>query len=219
MSNRILLVEDEPAISEGISLNLELAGYECQVFADGKEAAESLKEDHSYDIALLDIMLPGMDGFHLIPIVREYGIPSICLTAKNDSASEIHGLKTGAEDYITKPFEMVTLLARIEKVLEREGKLNAVIRFHDLTINTADRTVEKNGEEIQLTPIEFDLLEMLARHVGRTIPREKLLSQVWGTDFYGDSRTIDVHIAHVRKKLGLGDHIRTVPKIGYRLEE
>ena len=102
---------------------------------------------------------------------------------------------------------------------EREGKLNAVIRFHDLTINTADRTVEKNGEEIQLTPIEFDLLEMLARHVGRTIPREKLLSQVWGTDFYGDSRTIDVHIAHVRKKLGLGDHIRTVPKIGYRLEE
>ena len=94
-----------------------------------------------------------------------------------------------------------------------------MIRFHDLTINTADRTVEKNGEEIQLTPIEFDLLEMLARHVGRTIPREKLLSQVWGTDFYGDSRTIDVHIAHVRKKLGLGDHIRTVPKIGYRLEE
>lgn len=219
MANRVMVVEDEPAISDGISLNLELAGYECRVFGDGLEAAESLKTDHSYDIALLDIMLPGMDGYQLIPIVREYGIPAICLTAKNDSASEIHGLKTGAEDYITKPFEMVTLLARIEKVLEREGKLNAVIRYRDLTVNTADRTVEKDGVLVALTPIEFDLLEMLARHIGRTIPREELLSKVWGTDFYGDSRTIDVHIAHIRKKLGLGEKIRTVPKIGYRLEE
>ena len=218
MANRILIVEDEPAISDGIRLNLELAGYECEVFDNGKEAADALASDHSYDLALLDIMLPGLDGYQLIPLVSGYGIPAICLTAKSDAESEIHGLKTGAEDYVTKPFEMMTLLVRIEKVLERSGKLDSVLRFRDIVLNTRDRTAEVGGNEVSLTPIEFDMMEMLIRHAQRTITREELLEKVWGTDFYGDSRTIDVHIAHLRKKLGLTDYIRTVPKVGYRLE-
>ncbi len=219
MSNRILVIEDEPAIADGIAINLQYAGYACTVFGDGQQAATALKEDHSYDLALLDIMLPGLDGFALLPHMKKYGIPVIYLTAKNDANSEITGLKGGAEDYIVKPFEMMTLLVRIEKVLGRMGKLNTVLRFHDLTVDTNNRTIDINGKEVNLTPLEFDLLVLLLRHKDRTIPREQLLTEVWGTDFYGDSRTIDVHIAHIRKKLDLGEHIKTVAKVGYRLED
>ncbi len=216
--NRIMIVEDDAAIAEGVAINLEYAGYAVQTFGDGREAADSLKNDHSYDLALLDIMLPGLDGYQVIPYVRKYGIPVIYLTAKNDAASEIQGLRDGAEDYIVKPFEMMTLLVRIEKVLAREGKLNNVLRFEDIVVDAVNHTVEKNGEAVSLTPLEFDLLLLLMRYTDRTIPREKLLSEVWGTDFYGDTRTIDVHVAHLRKKLDLGDHLKTVAKVGYRLE-
>lgn len=219
MANRILIVEDDTAISDGIAINLEVSGYEYAVFGDGKAAASALSGDHSYDLALLDIMLPGMDGFQLIPYMQKYGIPVIYLTARADAASEIQGLKIGAEDYIVKPFEMMTLLVRIEKVLAREGKLNKVLRFLDITADTENRTVQKAGEPVNLTPLEFDLLVLLMRYSNRTVPREKLLSDVWGTDFFGDTRTIDVHVAHIRKKMGLGEHIKTVAKVGYRLEE
>ena len=219
MSNRILVIEDEPAIADGIAINLQYAGYACSVFGDGEEAAAALKADHSYDLALLDIMLPGLDGFQLLPHVRGYGIPVIFLTAKNDANSEITGLKGGAEDYIVKPFEMMTLLVRIEKVLERTGKLNTVLRFAGLTVDTVNRTIVSDGEPVGLTPLEFDLFVLLLRHKNRTIPREQLLTEVWGTDFFGDTRTVDVHIAHIRKKLDLGEHIKTVAKVGYRLED
>lgn len=219
MANRILLVEDDTAISDGIAINLQISGYECNAFADGKAAGEALKGDHSYDLALLDIMLPGLDGFRLLPYMQKYGIPVIYLTARADAASEIQGLKIGAEDYIVKPFEMMTLLVRIEKVLMRAGKLNNVLRFQDITADTVNRTVEKAGELVGVTPLEFDLLVLLMRYMNRTVPREKLLTDVWGTDFFGDTRTIDVHVAHIRKKLDLGDHIKTVAKVGYRLEE
>lgn len=219
MANRILIVEDDTAISDGIAINLQISGYTCSVFDNGKAAADALKADHSYDLALLDIMLPGLDGFQLLPYMQQYNIPVIYLTALTDSKSEIQGLKTGAEDYIAKPFEMMTLLARIEKVLSREGKLNAVLRFGDITVDSENRTVKKDKEDVSLTPLEFDLLVLLMRYVNRTVPREKLLADVWGTDFFGDTRTIDVHVAHIRKKLDLGDHIKTVAKVGYRLEE
>lgn len=219
MSNRILVVEDEPAIADGIAINLQCAGYSCSVFGDGYEAAVALRTDHSYDLALLDIMLPGLDGFALLPHMQKYGIPVIYLTAKNDATSEITGLKGGAEDYIVKPFEVMTLLVRIEKVLARTGKLNNVLRFGDLIADTSNRTITKAGEEVNLTPLEFDLLALLLRYPNRTIPREQLLTEVWGTDFFGDTRTVDVHIAHIRKKLDLGDHIKTVAKVGYRLED
>lgn len=219
MSNRILVIEDEPAIADGIAINLQYAGYECAVFNDGREAADALKDDHSFDLALLDIMLPGLDGFELLPYMQEYGIPVIYLTAKNDAASEITGLKGGAEDYIVKPFEMITLLVRIEKVLERTGKLNNILRIGDVTVDTVNRTITQSGADVSLTPLEFDLFALLLRHKNRSIPREELLTEVWGTDFFGDTRTIDVHIAHIRKKLSLGDKLKTVAKVGYRLED
>lgn len=219
MSNRILVIEDEPAIADGIAINLQYSGYECTMFGDGQEAADALKNDHSFDLALLDIMLPGLDGFALLPYMQQYGIPVIYLTAKSDAASEITGLKGGAEDYIVKPFEMITLLVRIEKVLARTGKLNNVLRFRDIAIDTVNRTITQNGAEVGLTPLEFDLFALLLRHKNRSIPREQLLTEVWGTDFFGDTRTIDVHIAHIRKKLNLGDKLKTVSKVGYRLED
>lgn len=219
MSNRILVIEDEPAIADGIAINLQYSGYECVVFGDGQEAADALRGDHAFDLALLDIMLPGLDGFALLPYMQQYDIPVIYLTAKSDAASEITGLKGGAEDYIVKPFEMITLLVRIEKVLARTGKLNTILRLGDIAVDTVNRTISKGGEDVGLTPLEFDLFALLLRHKNRSIPREQLLTEVWGTDFFGDTRTIDVHIAHIRKKLDLGDKLKTVSKVGYRLED
>ncbi len=217
--NRILVVEDDPAIADGIAMNLQYSGYECRVFDNGKEAADALVADHSYDLALLDIMLPGLDGFALFDYMAQYDIPVIYITAKSDAVSEIKGLREGAEDYIIKPFDVLTLLVRIEKVLERTGKLNQMIRVKDVTIDTRNKTVHKEGEEILLKPMEFELLVLLARNKKRTIMRDKLLDEVWGADYFGDTHTVDVHISSIRKKLGFGDVIKTVPKYGYRLEE
>ncbi len=219
MPNRILIVEDDKGISDGIAVNLHYAGYEYAVFGDGQRAAEYLEQDHSFDLALLDIMLPGLDGFALFEHMERYNIPVIYITAKTDSVSEIKGLRGGAEDYIVKPFEMVTLLVRIEKVLERTGRLNRVLRFRDITVDTENRAVMRCGTEIALKPLEFDVLVMLVKYKNRTIPRERLLNEIWGVDFFGGPRTVDVHIANIRRKLGLGDEIKTISKTGYRLED
>ncbi len=219
MPNRILIVEDDKGISDGIAVNLHYAGYEYAVFGDGQRAAEYLEQDHSFDLALLDIMLPGLDGFALFEHMERYNIPVIYITAKTDSVSEIKGLRGGAEDYIVKPFEIVTLLVRIEKVLERTGRLNRVLRFRDITVDTENRAVMRCGTEIALKPLEFDVLVMLVKYKNRTIPRERLLNEIWGVDFFGGPRTVDVHIANIRRKLGLGDEIKTISKTGYRLED
>ena len=219
MPNRILIVEDDKGISDGIAVNLQYAGYEYVVFGDGQEAAEYLGQNHSFDLALLDIMLPGLDGFELFEYTERYNIPVIYITAKTDSVSEIKGLRGGAEDYIVKPFEMVTLLVRIEKVLDRTGKLNRVLRFRDITVDTENRTVAHCGAEIALKPLEFDVLVMLVKYKNRTVPRERLLNEIWGVDFFGGPRTVDVHIANIRRKLGLCDEIKTISKTGYRLED
>jgi len=219
MKNRILVVEDDRAISDGITTNLECSGYECAVFADGREAANSLAQDHSYDLALLDIMLPGIDGFDLLAYMKKYNIPTIYLTAKNDTQSEVKGLRDGAEDYIVKPFDMMSLLVRIEKVLERTGKLNRILRAGDMILNLDNHIVSKNGEEIALNPLEFNLLSLLFRYKNRTLLREKILNEIWGEDYFGDTHTVDVHIANLRKKLGSDHGIKTVPKFGYRLED
>jgi len=217
--NRILVVEDDKAIADGIAINLQYSGYEYTMFENGKEAADSLLADHSYDLALLDIMLPGLDGFELFDHMARYNIPVIYITAKSDTISEIKGLRDGAEDYIIKPFDVLTLLVRIEKVLEREGKLNQIIRIKDITIDTYNRTVSKGGKKISLKPMEFGILVLLARNKKRTISRDKLLDEVWGADYFGGTHTVDVHISSIRKKLDLGDVIKTIPKYGYRLEE
>lgn len=216
--NRILVVEDDPAISDGIAVNLLYSGYDHVLFRDGNAAAQALLQDHSFDLALLDIMLPGLDGFALFEHVKKYNIPVIFITAKTDSASEIKGLLNGAEDYIVKPFEVMTLLVRIEKVLNRAGKLDQILRFSDITIDLQEHTVRRDEAEILLKPMEFEVLVLLVRHKNRTIPRDKILNEVWGTDFFGDTRTVDVHIANIRKKLGVDGLIKTIPKYGYRLE-
>lgn len=218
-ANRILVVEDDRAISEGVALNLQYSGYEYMVFADGQEVASYLEGDHAFDLALLDIMLPGIDGFELMEYMKRYNIPVIYITAKNDVSSEIQGLRDGAEDYIVKPFEMLSLLVRIEKVLERSGKLNKMLYVGDIVIDTDDRIVTKAGEVIALKPLEFDVLVLLAKYKNRSVSRDRLLDEVWGTDFFGVTRTVDVHIAQLRKKLDLGDRIKTLPKLGYRLED
>lgn len=217
--NRILIVEDEAAIATMIAMNLGVANYETQIYSDGMEAKNALQEDHAFDLALLDVMLPGMDGFELLCDMKRYEIPVIFLTAKDDLESKIHGLKSGAEDYIVKPFEVLELLVRIEKVLERSNRLNRVIQILDMEINFEEHTVRQNGTEVQLKPMEFELLAVLAKNKNIAISREKLLRMVWGTDYVGETRTVDVHIGQLRKKLGLNDHIKTVSKLGYRLEE
>lgn len=218
-SNKVLIVEDEISIAKMISMNLTVAGYHTILFHDGEEAAKELRQINDYDIALLDVMLPGMDGFELFEIIKTYEIPVIFLTAKDDIASKVQGLQGGAEDYIVKPFEMLELMVRMEKVLERTQKLCDTIRFLDVEINISAHTVRKNGKEIPLKPMEFELLCVLARNKNIAISREELLRRVWGVDFVGETRTVDVHIGQLRKKLSLANHIKTISKMGYRLEE
>lgn len=217
--NRVLIVEDEIAIAKMIAMNLKVAGYDIVMFQDGKEAAESLESDHAYDMALLDIMVPGMDGLELLPVVKGYGIPVIFLTARDDIGTKVQGLRDGAEDYIVKPFEMLELMVRMEKVLERTKKNSDIIQVLDLEINLAEHTVRKNGMEISLKPMEFELLCVLAKNRNIAISREELLRMVWGVDYMGETRTVDVHIGQLRKKLDLSEHIKTISKLGYRLED
>lgn len=217
MRNRILAVEDDKAILDLVQMNLTVAGYEVVCVPDGLEAANLVREDHRFDLALLDIMLPGMDGFSLFDQMQPYGIPVIYLTAKNDTASKINGLRGRAEDYIVKPFDILELLVRIEKVLERSGKASTVICTGDVEIDIPSRLVRKAGATVPLKPLEFDLLVLLAKNKNIAVTREKLLLEVWGVDFAGETRTVDVHIGQLRKKLDLT--VISIPKIGYRLED
>ncbi len=217
--NRILIVEDDESISKIIRKNLTAAGYAVAAYYDGAEAAKAVVSDTDFDLAILDIMLPGMDGFELMGYMKHADIPVIYLTAKADLDSKIQGLRDGAEDYIVKPFEILELLVRIEKVLERTGKMQQVLEVADIMINLLERSVRKNGEEISLKPMEFDLLVMLAKNKNIALSRERLLHGVWGVDYVGETRTVDVHIGQLRKKLELADNIRTISKMGYRLED
>ena len=219
MSKRILIVEDEEAIAKMIAMNLRVANMQPVIFYDGAEAELSLKLDHNYDLALLDVMVPGKDGFELLEALKPYGIPVIFLTAKDDVASKVQGLTGGAEDYIVKPFEVLELLVRIDKVLARTKKTSDIIMVRDIEINLTEHTVRRNGEEIPLKNLEFELLAILAKNKNIAISRNDLLSLVWGVNYLGETRTVDVHIGQLRKKLDLHDVIKTIPKIGYRLEE
>lgn len=217
--NRILVVEDDESISKVIQKNLTAAGYAVAACDDGGYTAKLLSTDADFDLALLDVMLPGMDGFELMGYMKHCDIPVIYLTAKADLDSKVQGLRDGAEDYIVKPFEVLELLVRIEKVLERTGRMQQVLNVADIEINLLERSVRKNGEEIALKPMEFDLLVMLAKNKNIALSRERLLHGVWGVDFVGETRTVDVHIGQLRKKLFLASHIKTVSKMGYRLED
>ena len=217
--NRLLVIEDDPEISKALCRNLRWAGYGVTHFDHGGQALEALERDRFYDLALLDMMLPGVDGFGLLPRLGEYGIPVICLTALTDEQSEIRGLREGAEDYIPKPFRMAALLVRIEKVLERSGKLNQIYRFRDLELDGQNRVLRRGNTVIALPPMEMEVLTVLMKNKNRTVSREEILKAIWGYDYFGDLRTVDVRIANLRKKLNLSQEIRTVPRSGYRLEE
>lgn len=219
MADRILVVEDEEAISELIEMNLTVAGYEVVQVYDGGKVEEVLKQEAGFDLALVDVMLPGRDGFSLMEVMKRFRIPVIYLTAKTDVGSKVRGLRSGAEDYIVKPFEVLELLVRVEKVLERTGKQRETLEFADIRIVLGEHQVYKAGQEISLKPLEYDLLVLLAKNKNRAFTRDQLLNQVWGNDYLGESRTVGVHIGQLRKKLGLADVIKTIPKIGYRLED
>ncbi|WP_315079386.1 response regulator transcription factor [uncultured Clostridium sp.] len=218
MKINVLIVEDDEAISNLIKINLSMAGYESRQVFDGLEAFHLLKEE-SFDLILMDIMLPGMDGFELMNRIKDLNIPVIFLTAKNGLADKVTGLKSGAEDYIVKPFETVELLARIEIVLRRYSKNSNCIEFENLKIYEEERIIKKDDKTIDLTLKEFELMVLLVKNKNMALSREYLLEKIWGYEYMGETRTIDTHIQKLRKKLNITDSIKTVYKIGYRLEE
>jgi DNA-binding response OmpR family regulator len=214
--SRILVVEDELAINKMLCLHLGLAGHETISMQDGQQVLDWLEKDGQADLALADVMLPKVDGFALLQPLTKHDIPVIYLTARGDLESRLRGLTNGAEDYIIKPFEILEVLARIENVLTRHGRNQTILHMGDVDLDTAKRSASANGQELNLTPIEFDLLLLLARNRNIALSRERMLHEVWNICYEGGTRTVDVHIAQLRKKTGL--RIVSVPKIGYRLE-
>ena len=215
--NKILIAEDEPAIANLIKTTLDGPDYSCTWAANGIAAADIL-EQKPFDLVLLDIMLPGADGYEVLEYCRTLEIPVIFLTAKGTVEDRVRGLRLGAEDYITKPFELMELLARVETVLRRCGKTGRVLSLPpDLEIDTAARTVRRGGVPVALTAKEYDLLLLFFQNKNVALYRDSIYRSVWGDDYMGESRTVDLHIQRVRKKLGL-ENLVAVYKVGYRLE-
>ncbi len=215
---RILIVEDEKTISNLLDISLSESGYSCHCVYDGAEAADLLEKDVAFDLILLDIMLPKVDGFELMEYIRPLEIPVIFITAKNTTADKVKGLRLGADDYIVKPFEIVELLARIEAVLRRNHKLESTLSIGEIVIDLRSHTVSRRDEEIRLTKKEFDVLLLLAQNTGVALYRETIYERIWGEEYMENSRTVDLHIQRIRKKCSLQDKIKVIPKVGYRLE-
>ncbi|MCQ2518598.1 MAG: response regulator transcription factor [Lachnospiraceae bacterium] len=214
----ILVVEDERAISDLIKINLESEGYKCTCAYNGMDAANIL-EEQTFDLVLLDIMLPEVDGYELLEYIKPTGSPVIFITAKSDISDRVKGLSLGAEDYIVKPFEVVELLARVNVVLRRFHKQDKLLTYDGIVLNTENFTATKDGTDLGLTRKEFELLELFLRNINITLFREKIYETVWETEFEGDTRTLDLHIQRLRKKTGLDRKLKTVYKVGYRLED
>lgn len=214
---RVLIVEDDKSIANLIKINMTSEGYECICALDGKAGADYIEKEH-FDLILLDIMLPEIDGYELLEYVKPMGTPVIFLTAKSGVNDRIMGLKLGADDYIIKPFQVGELLARVEALFRRSGRAGRKFLFADVEIDMDSRTVIKNGEQIELTVKEFDLLVELIRNKNIALYRERLYEKVWGEAYKGDTRTLDSHIQRLRRKLGWDKYIKTVFRIGYRLE-
>ena len=212
---KILIVEDEEAISNLIRMSLQKAGYSCEQAMDGESAADRIAE-HTYDLVLLDIMLPGMNGYELLDYIKTTNMPVIFITAMGTLDDKVKGLKAGADDYITKPFEMVELLARVESVLRRYHKSEERIEVDDVIIDIPSRTVTRQGEAVKLTLKEFELHLFLVRNRNIALYRETIYENIWQSEYMGDGRTVDLHIQRLRKKLHWEDRIHTVYKVGYR---
>ena len=215
--NHILIAEDEHLIARLVEMTLTRAGYRCTVAEDGRTAAD-LIEKTDFDMAILDIMLPGLDGYDLLASLKPQGVPVIFLTAKSAVNDRVLGLRLGADDYLGKPFEIIELLARVESVLRRYHKTEEVLEAGDLVIDVVSRVVKKNGEVVNLTKKEFDLLVMFVQNRNIALFREKIYEHVWESEYTGDSRTVDLHVQRLRRKVGWEDKIKPVYKVGYRLE-
>lgn len=215
--NTVLIAEDEPSIAGLIKLCLSQSGYECTVAKNGLEAAD-LIEQKDFDIALLDIMMPGADGYELLEYLRPTGTPAIFITAKGELDDRVRGLSLGADDYIVKPFETRELVARVETVLRRTGRGGKMLYAFGVEADTHAHTVTKNGEQVHLTPLEYTLLEQLMRSRGAALYRDVLYNRVWGGDMEDDTRTLDLHIKRLRQKFDWTDKIITVYKVGYMLK-
>ena len=213
----ILIVEDEMPISELLRLSLTKAGYHCICAMDGIEAASRIEKDN-FDLILLDVMLPGMDGFALMDYIQDLGTPVIFITAKNAVSDRVRGLRMGAEDYIVKPFEILELLARVEGVLRRHGKLAATVSAGGVEINTLAMTASRDGVEIPLTRKEYDIALLFARNPGIVLYKSTIYERVWGGEYPENTRTVELHIQRMKKKVGWDDRIKPVYGMGYRLE-
>ena len=213
---KILIVEDERAINDLLKLNLEMVGHACTPAFTGREAIRAAGEQ-GFDLMLLDVMLPDMEGFTVMEKVRD--VPTIFLTARGATTDKVRGFGLGADDYLVKPFEVAELLARVQAVLRRTHRAEEEYRIDDLVIRWDAHEVLQNGVRVDLTPQEFALLRILIENRNVCLSRQKLLSEAWGIDFLGESRTVDVHVQKLRRKLNLDDHIKTIYKNGYRFEE
>ena len=214
---RILIVEDEKPIADLLDMSLTAAGYTCDCLMSGTAAADAVGEKR-YDLILLDVMLPGIDGFELMEYLAPLGIPVIFITARSAVMDKIRGLKLGADDYIVKPFEIAELLARVETVLRRCRRTDGTITVGDVTVDTQSRVVTKAGEVVPLTAKEYALLLLFLQNRNIALFRETIYERVWENDYMGDSRTVDLHVQRLRKKLGWQERITAVYKVGYRLE-
>lgn len=214
----ILIAEDEKPIADLIELTLTNAGYPCEQVNDGEAAADRIAE-RDYELAVLDIMLPKVDGYELLGYLQSTGTPVIFVTAKTALRDRVRGLNLGADDYLPKPFEPLELVARVESVLRRTGRANVVLRAFGVELDPAARTVTQHGKPLHLAPREYELLELLMRNRGITLYREVLYERLWGDESDFDTRPLDLCITRLRKKLGWKQEICTVFRVGYRLEK
>ncbi len=214
---KILIVDDEKSICDLIDLNLSAAGYHCAAVQDGLEAIERIEKE-AFDLILLDIMLPGADGYDIIEYIRPLKIPVIFITARHEVKDRVKGLKLGADDYLVKPFDVVELVARVEAVLRRYNKADKKLTVGDIVVDVEARRVTRGGLPVELTNKEFGLLVLFIRNKNIALFREMLYEKVWEEEYYGDSRTLDLHVQRLRKKLGWENSLTAVYKVGYRLE-
>ncbi|MDE7053960.1 MAG: response regulator transcription factor [Oscillospiraceae bacterium] len=214
---RILIVEDEKPIADLLDMSLTAAGYACECLDNGAAAADAV-EHRRWDLILLDVMLPGIDGFELMEYLAPLNVPVIFITARSGVKDRIKGLRLGADDYIVKPFEIAELLARVETVLRRYHKTDANIVLGDVVVDVHSRTVYKGGELVSLTAKEYSLLVLFLQNKNIALFRETIYERVWENEYMGDSRTVDLHVQRLRRKLGWQERICAVYKVGYRLE-
>ena len=214
---KILIVDDEKPICDLIDLNLSAAGYHTMAVQDGI-AAIDLIEKEDFDLVLLDVMLPGADGYDVMEYIRPLGVPVIFITAKHEVRDRVKGLKLGADDYLVKPFDVVELVARVEAVLRRYHKAERVLAAGDVQVDVEARRVTRAGKPVVLTNKEFGLLVLFMENKNVALFRETLYEKVWEDEYFADSRTLDLHVQRLRKKLGWEQNLVAVYKVGYRLE-